>query len=412
MTTRQFDPVFSAALRNELEALVDAKEETGRPPKAVRVLLHRPQLWVSLVTAVVLVAATLGVLQLTAPPPVPAQSSKVVDPLSRVTDPSSPGYVARAVQVLLHVRATGPGAHDFDVPSGVTSLRVYLNCAPTGQSAVDIDGDGKLSGECSRESGSTYDLPVKAGAHEVEVTIGKRTDYTLLLMTSPAPTVSAGGLIDPLTAIRDRRNPDALVGDTTPVLEVTTAAGGGSGTSSTPLRSSKRLRAYFVCRTSSSTAEAVVDGRAISGCMNSVAHWFDFTPRSSTMTARITSPGETALLVVPAPKGAKDSPASTVLAYPRSPGTLLAGARGTGAPATGTYRNPGLTIAITLTCRGTGWLEIATGDGGTTTRGNACSTTKPNTIGIGRDRRDTKAQPWTVIPHGDISWTFQLSTDG
>jgi hypothetical protein len=410
MTTRQFDPVFSAALRNELEALADTKEEAVRPPSAVRVLLSRPQLWVSLVTAIVLVAATVGLLRITATPPVPAQTSKVVDPLSRITDPSSPEYVARSVQVLLHVRATGPGAHDFAVPAGVTSLRTYLNCAPAGQSGVGIDGDGKLSGQCSRDTGSTYDLPITAGTHEVEVTVKKGTHYTLLLMASPAPTVSTGALIDPLTAIRDRRTPDALVGDTRAVLEVATAGGDSGGSATTPLRSRARLRAFFVCRASSSSAEAVVDGHTISGCMNSVAHWFDFTPGSSTLTARIGSSGGGTLLVVPAPKGAKDSPQSAVLPYPKTSGTLLGRARGSGAAASGTYRPPAGNVAFTTTCRGTGWLEVSTGEGGTSTRGDACSTTKPDGVNFGGGTRSTGLETWTVIPHGDISWTFQFTT--
>src|ERR1700712_5766479 len=104
--------------------------------------------------------------------------------------------------------------------------------------------------------------------------------------------------------------------------------------------------------------------------MNSIAHWFDFTPKPGSTTAQVTAPAGTSwsLLVVPAPKGAKDSPANTTLAYPEAPGTVLARARGAGAPASGTYRKPGSAIEFVVTCRGTGWLEIQSADGGTTTR--------------------------------------------
>jgi len=410
MTTRQFDPVFSAALRNELEALVDAPKPI--PAKGLLLTLRKPQVWISIVTAAVLVAATIGLLQVThGGESAPAGRSRVADPLTSITNPSSSGYVAREVQTLLHVSATGPGAHDFSVPTGVTSLRVYVNCAPTGKSGVGIDGDGKVSGECSRVSGLSYDMPIDPGTHEVEVTVKKGTDYTLLLMASPAPTVSTGALIDPLAQVRDLRNPDALVGDTSPVLDITRTAGDGRGSASTPLHSSDRLRAYFVCRTSSSTAEAVVDGHTISGCMNSIAHWFDFTPRSATLTAQVDPTGDSALLVVPAPKGAKDSPANTTLRYPKAPGTALGRARGAGTPVSGTYRRPGTSIVFTVSCRGTGWLEMTTTDGGTTTRGTACSALSPQTSGFGGDSKDSSLKTWSVIPHCDISWTFQISTD-
>ncbi|MBW4042005.1 MAG: hypothetical protein HIU86_07730 [Acidobacteria bacterium] len=411
MTTRRFDPVFSAALRNELEALADAHDPAAAPALQRFAALRRPQVWVAVVTAVVLVAATIGVLHLTSAPTEPAGRSRVVDPLTKVTDPSSPEYVARAVQTLLHISSVGPGGHDFSVPAGVTSVRVYLNCAPSGQSTVDIDGKGRMSGGCSRDSGSTYDMPIKPGTHEVEVTVGTRTDSTLLLMASPAPTVSPGALIDPLTQVRDRRDPDALVGDTTPVLRA--GGSGAGGTRPVTVTPGARLRLYFVCRTTSSSADVVVAGHTVSGCMNSIAHWFDFTPTSTSTTAQVDAPaGEPwSLLVVPAPVGAKDSPANATLPYPTASGTVLAEARGSGAPASGTYRRPGNAIAFTVSCRGNGWLEIMTGDGGTNTRGTRCSALQPNTTGFSGEK-DPSPQHWTVLPHGDISWTFQLTSDG
>jgi hypothetical protein len=406
MTTRQFDPVFSAALRNELEALADA------PAKGFLPTLRKPQVWISIVTAVVLIAATVGVLQVAhGTQSHPAGRSRVVDPLAAITDPGNGGYVAREVQVLLHVSAKGPGAHDFSVPSGVTSLRIYLNCAPTGHSGVGLDGDGKVSGDCSRESGSAYDLPVTAGTHEVEVTVKKRTDYTLLLMASPAPTVSAGPLIDPLTQVRNLRNPDALVGDTTPLVQMSSARFGDREERFPVPAGVTRMRAYLVCRPSSATTEMRVGTHVVIGCMNSIAHWFDFSTDKPSIAVSVTSPVDWSLLVVPAPKGAKDSPENTLLPLP-APGAdqhVLAQARGAGDQVVGTLPASRTGIDIGVTCRGTGWLEVATAQG-TIGRGSDCTTLGRFGTGIGGG--PAKRGPYTVTPHGDISWTVTISDAG
>lgn len=409
MTTRQFDPVLSAALRNELESLADAQEPT--PARGFLHTLRKPQVWISIVTAVVLVAATVGVLQVTRPTESqPAERSKVVDPLRWITEPSSSGYVAREVQTLLHVSATGPGVHDLAVPAGVTGLQVYLNCAPSGQSGVGLDGDGKVSGACSRNTGSSYGIPITAGTHEVEVAIGKRTDYTLLITATPPATIATGALLDPLSAVRDLRNPDALTSDTTPLVQAGGAAGGVTSTRFPVPTGVTRMRAYLVCARTSATTEMRIGTQVVTGCMNSIAHWFDFRTPNPSVPVSVTSSVAWSLLVVRAPKGAKDSPANTTLPYPDAPGTLLAEARGAGAPASGTYRRPGTAIVFTVTCRGTGWLEIETGDGGTNTRQTPCSALQPQTVGFAGEK-DASRQKWSVIPHGDISWTFQLSTD-
>lgn len=411
MTSRQFDPVFSASLRNELEALAerpDALESVGRRPIAAR-----PQVWAVVVTALVLVAATVGLLRITHAAPRPAEPTHptVMDPLSRITDATSPYYVARAVRTIVDTRGVGPGARDVQVPPGVTDVRVYLNCSGSAKYSVGIDGSGAMSGSaCNRDSGTNASMGVRPGKHTVTVGVSKGVAWALTVIETPPPTVSSGALIDPLAAVRDRRNPDALVGNAEPVLVATGLTGGS--TASTPNHPAARLRAYFVCRTASASATAVVDGHVMRGCMNSIAHWFDFTPSAGPLTARFETTGDAAFLVVRAPQGVTDSPASVELSYPKAQGTLLARAAGSGAVASGTYRPHGTALTITTTCRGTGWLEIMTDQGGTTTRGEPCSATAPNVTGF-EGPRDSGTRPtWSVVPHGDISWTFQLSAAG
>lgn len=406
-TARPFDPVFSTALRNELEGLADG------PARAPRSAARRPQLWVALVTAVVLVAATVGVLRLTHPPVQPAAPRPaVVDPLARITDPRSPYYVARVVDVLADAQGVGSAARPFDVPKGVSDLRIYLNCSGSAKYTVEIDREGGNTGSaCDGDTGTNYSEAVLPGAHRVGVRVAKGVRWALLIIRTPDPTVSTGALIDPATAIADPTDPDSIDGDTTPLGRAYGTGDGVPGTLQVP-RGVRRVRVLLVCRTPSAAAQVVIDGRTFSGCMNSIAHWADLTLTSRTVDLRETVPAGVrwSLLVVRAPKGTEDSPESTVLPYPATGGRVLARSRGAGAEASGTYVQPHDDLGITTTCRGTGWLEIRTGTGGTTTRGSACSTSHPESIGFGGEG-DAGKHTYTVIPHGDISWTIQLTDD-
>ncbi len=185
MTTRQFDPVFSAALRNELEALADASQEEITPPHGVRALLHRPQLWVSLVTAVVLIAATVGVLHLTTrPAAVPAGHGRVSDPLSQITDPKYPDFVARSVLTLLHTSGVGPATSSVTVPPGVSSVRAYIRCAPATTFRITIAKF--VSSRCDATSqGGLGDVPITAGTHAVVVSVPEAVAWRLVVIATP-----------------------------------------------------------------------------------------------------------------------------------------------------------------------------------------------------------------------------------
>lgn len=418
MSTRQFDPVFSAALRNELEALADAEVEAEAPPRQFAHALRRPQVWISIVTAVVLVTAAIGVFRVTGAVSPPAATPAVLDPLSEVTTPGSNNYVARSVQVLLRVRGTGTGTYAFEVPGGVRTARIYLDCAPKGAQSVEINDGGGMRGDCDHTLGGSYDTPIESGTHEVTVRVGTGTDYALLVIVAPAPTVSSGALIDPLTQVRDRRDPDALVGDTRPLLRL-------SGTGDSTARPFAvpagigRLRVFFACQPSSATRRVRIDGHDVSGCMNAIAHWYDFSPSGRTITAQVVESGLTApsagswsLLVVPAPSGAKDSPANGLLPFSaNTAGAVLARSRGVGAQTSGTYMGRSDRIMVNVTCRGTGWVEVATNQG-TSGRGDDCGASGGFTVGFGGTEEEGKREPWTVTPHGDISWTVTISDAG
>lgn len=411
MTSRQFDPVFSAALRNELEVLAERPERRATPSWTPA--LRHPQLWVSVVTALVLVAATVGLLRLTDHHAPPAdRTPAVVDPLSRLVDPRSDSYVARSVTTLLDTRGTSAGSRTLDVPGDVSDMRIYLNCSGSAKFAVEIDTDGAMSGGCDRDSGSSYSMAVSHGRHTAKVTVAKGVAWALTVIRTPAPTVSAGALIDPLAQVRDLRNPDAIPGDTRPLLDLHGRATSSPTTFAVP-GDVHRLRVLLVCTPSSAATVVRLDGHEVRGCMNSIAHWFDLTPSSRAVTAQVIGPvgAAWALLVVPAPEGDANSPENTLLPYPKAPGTVVAQARGAGATAAGTYRRLE-DVSVTVTCRGTGWLEVATGNGVITTRGTRCSPTSPDTSGMGGDSTGPATQRWAVTPHGDISWTVQLSKDG
>lgn len=406
--TRSFDPVLSAALRNELEHLAD--REAARPARPV---LARPQVWISVVTALVLVAATVGVLRLTAPAPVPAKpAGGVVDPLSRITDPTSPYYVARSVTTLLDTAGRGSGTVAFDVPGSVREYQLYVNCS-RGDVEAEVDGQGAMKGGCVRDSGTNYSQVITAGRHTVSVRVGADVQWALTIIERPGPTIAAGDPIDPLTAVRDLRNPDAIPGAASPLLQDRGDRTGEVRTVAVP-EGVRRLRVLLVCSPSAPAVRVRIDGHQVLGCMNAIAHWYDFTPSSRSITAQVVSVSRVPwrLLVLPAPAGATDSPENALLPYPETagPGAVLARAHGVGATATGTYRRPAV-IAVTTTCRGRGWLEIRLGEGdGTSTRGTACSTTRPDRVGFGGEAGKSERR-WTVIPHGDISWTFQISDD-
>ncbi|GAA2752205.1 hypothetical protein [Amnibacterium kyonggiense] len=415
MTTRQFDPVFSAALRNELEALADVEPAPARPHRPVRTALGKPQLWVSLVTAIALAVVTVGVLRLTHESE-PAEESRVIPPLSRVTDPANPNYVARSVQTLLTVRGTGPGTHAFDVPASVSGMQVYLDCAPDGHYSLELDSGGLSSGGCDRDVSGNFGIPVTAGTHEITVSVPKATEWALLIIAKPAPTVSTGPLLDPLAAVRDLRNPDALTGDTTPVYRASGER--TSAVETVPIPDGVvRLRVYLVCKPSAAAIRVNVDGHVVTGCMNSIAHWFDFTPSSRTITAQVISVTARpwSALIVPAPAGAKDSPENTLLPFPSTQGTdgagprVLAQVRGVGNQVVGTLPATKQGIDISVTCRGTGWLEIATAQG-TIGRGSDCDVKGRFSTGIGGG--PAKRGPYSVTPHGDIAWTATITDAG
>lgn len=205
MIARRFDPVFSSALRNELEAL--ASHTAGPAPQPVH---RRPQLWISVVTALVLVVATLGALQLagrrTATPAEPAATSTPgtgrIDDLQDITrlltDPRSPEFVATTLTPLWSGEGAGGGDHvvRFNGPLGVPSVRVYITCS--GDATFRVTFGRAFWGGCGPHGMQRADIPI--GAHSaapaLHVQVSKGVRYSAIMIATPStqsadPTVPA-----------------------------------------------------------------------------------------------------------------------------------------------------------------------------------------------------------------------------
>ncbi|WP_375389426.1 hypothetical protein [uncultured Amnibacterium sp.] len=188
MTTRQFDPVLSAALRNELEALADRHEV----PAPLRVI-HRPQVWVTVATALVLAVATLGVLQTTrgmeAPPGRSSTGASLQDPLAEITDRSSALYIGDSPAPILHARADRTRTFALVVPRGVASVRFYVVC--TAGSSWTLQIDARSSGGCHGSITGYEDVPAAQLRGSATVTVRPGTEYVLLVIPTPTTTPPA-----------------------------------------------------------------------------------------------------------------------------------------------------------------------------------------------------------------------------
>jgi len=146
MTTREFDPVLSAALRNELEALAT------RGPASRRPALRDPQIWITAVTAVVLVLATIGVLQLTsgrhAVPAHGGHPSRVVtdaSPVPLTLLPWPTGIALANERLLARHRSTTDDRVTGRMATAAHSLLVVVSCRGTGTLTISTQ-DGFRAG--------------------------------------------------------------------------------------------------------------------------------------------------------------------------------------------------------------------------------------------------------------------------
>ncbi|MGT2426251.1 hypothetical protein [Amnibacterium kyonggiense] len=309
MTIRQFDPVFSAALRNELEAIADAGDAPARPHRPhrpVRAALARPQVWVSVITAVVLVAATIGVLQIAHRTTLqPAATTAISDPLEQITDPSDPEYVGAAPLVLLSTRGTGSTMIGIDVPPGVTSVRPYLRCLPLASFRISL-GKGFSTG-CDARSADYADIPVVAGRRTLALRIPADTTWRLVVIVTPSTGtttsstlhVTAGpeAITDPLAQITDPADQSFVARSVSPVVDVS-----GIGSRRIPLAvpaGVSAVRIYIVC---ASGADWALDGET-SQCRGRITGWSDQRVSRLPSSLRLTLPAGTRfhLLVIRSP---------------------------------------------------------------------------------------------------------------
>jgi hypothetical protein len=232
--------------------MVDAPESDAA--RVARPLIRRPQLWVTAVTAVILVVATLGVLHLTArPTAVPAHRDTLSDPLAQITDPASGDFVDASPLVLLTTSGIGSATASMDVPPGVTSVRPYIRCAPLASFRITV-GKGFSTG-CDARSADFADIPVKAGRQSISVRIPDDVTWRLVVIATPDDstttsstlevTTGPDAILDPLDEIENPASTDYVAADVTPILHET-----GEGSARFTLDVPKEVaavRVYLVC---------------------------------------------------------------------------------------------------------------------------------------------------------------------
>jgi hypothetical protein len=428
MTTRQFDPVLSAALRNELEALADRAED----PAPTRPVLARPQVWVTAVTALVLVLATVGVLRLTAvegTPPAGGGGS-LVDPLVASGGPSEDETLRDTpVTTLLHRESTGPTTFAVDVPAGTTWLGVYATCSPRSAITVADDAQGDLRSTCAFDgavSSSTADP--STGQRRIDVVVPERTRFRILVLAAtPASTTTVSqlevrdvpaGVSDPLEEIQDpasdsyiRANPEVLVH----------ASGGSDGTFPIVVADDlTSVRPYVNC-TPESGYRVEIDGvSTIEGtCDPSFSGSFSdipLEPGQHTFTVRLTG-AESAdrafvalLIATPQYLPSTSGPSRAPLPYPTNLAAdqVLARDRGAAGITTGRIPRSVRGVSISITCRGDGAVAVQTPFGtlGNPAGRDACGTDEAVQTGGGVSGRRLVDRPrYTITPYGDVRWT-------
>jgi hypothetical protein len=169
MTVPEFDPAFSRDLRQELVSRSDAVARPRTRPHGS--LPQRRALLTTIVTAVVLLFITIGVLQVVRPAAGPAApssgvASTVVDPLTVVTDPAQgEQFLSRSPDVLLHAIGTDGASHSatIDVPDGTTTVRIWLNCTEGAHFAISLHRHAR-TGTCASSDATPWDVTVPAGA--------------------------------------------------------------------------------------------------------------------------------------------------------------------------------------------------------------------------------------------------------
>lgn len=417
MTTRQFDPVFSAALRNELEALADGGAPVREPRRRSLAALARPQVWISLVTALVLAVATVGVLRLTEPPaPVaPAGRAGVVDPLAQITDPSYGDYVGPSPRVLLRTSGTGATTTTIDIPAGVTSVRPYLRCSTSSYYRLAV-GKG-FATSCERTSGDFADIPVAAGSRTLDLRIASGVRWRLVVIATPddpsssaATTTTPDAVVDPLTDLTDPTSTLYVADRLTPILHERAT---GSRTFALRVPSGVEDVTFYLACSAGAEWVLTTDTSESGGCSGRLDGSVGEPAAQLHGTVRVTvSPGtEFVLLAVPTPVEPA-SPAKGIelprLPYPSVSGTVVGRDRSTSAAhEVGDLTAAVSTLRIIATCEGSGSLRISTSDGSSTTAGCAAGAPKRTTRTVGRTGglEGLGALRYGVQPTGSVTWT-------
>lgn len=415
MKTREFDPVRSAALRHELEALPTAR---SAPSAAER--LRRPQVWVTAVTAVLLLVATIGVLRLTAAhEAAPAQGDRITDPLTRLTDPDDPQYLPNGVETLLHLSGTGPGTYLLDVPEGTTSVRPLIACSPAADFRITV-GRAYWTG-CDRTGSPGFaDIPVSAGVQPIAVQIPDGVRWRLAVIVTPEEGTT-------YWTLRVTDAPDRSPGVTeypAPEQEedvpVGVAAGGTGTTTGRLFAPVDELALVTSCRGSGGLVVTLSNGfrfgtddsplpcgasatTSVQSASNDTARGYRGDGR---MTYTVRAVGDVRWTAT------FSSRTEERLPYPSVSGPLLGRTRGSTTSSFGALDGDPARVRITATCRGTGTLsvEVAHGQtGGGPFDGSPALPCDARSERVVNPEAGSGALRYGIVPSGDVLWTVTFT---
>ena len=425
--TRSFDPVLSAALRNELEHLAD--REATRPARPAAAA--RPQVWITAVTAVLLVVATLGLLRITGGSDGAPAAARPGDPLTAAHGPLADAELrGTPVTVLAQGRAIGGSRFRLSVPEGTTRLTAYATCGPAGSAKLELLGFSG-SGECAPASARAFTLQDPgSGPTELRVDLPSGVAARILVIAvAPSSTTTLSqlrvhdlpaGLRDPLTEILDPRS-DAYIRAAPDVLL------GASGTGSRDLpvvlpAGTTSVRPYLNCSPETRQYSVGVDEGSMHGeCSSGFGGSFGDVPMTpGAHTVRVRVPKGTAwslvLIATPVYTPATAGPVRALLPYPSgiAPDRVLGRERGAFGIVTGRLEGTMTRVSVTITCQGDGTVTVATpfGTAGNPAERASCGARSPKrtSTGMGGPERVTDPR-FTITPYGDVRWTVTFTRD-
>lgn len=130
------------------------------------------------------------------PSPISSQvaATKLVDPLSEITDPKSPEFIQEGINPVIHTEGTGPSSHTIaPLDVSVEQVRFFVSCDPkaTFTVAVTTDRPRMYSGECADRFQNSGSFPIPAGKTTFTVEIDVLQDVQYWLVGIPVERVAS-----------------------------------------------------------------------------------------------------------------------------------------------------------------------------------------------------------------------------